>query len=812
MPSSAAGLSQRKKAPGTYSSTTAGTTTTATTTTTTSTTNATTATTTGEEATSVRSNGVSSEASSTATSFKATKQVNGHSHIQGSNGTNGNSNGTSNVNGVNGHGHVNGGIKGALSSKSTTDDEQDSDASSDRFETMDEITRWRTSVAPYCPSYSVAFKAIFVVRALAATFSNISDCDEVFNFWEPMHYLQYGTGLETWEYSPVYAIRSWAYILVHALPAEITRLAMSANRLQVFFILRIILGAVSAHCEATLYRAVVDEVDPRIGRYLLLALVSSAGTWIASNAFLPSTFAMYTTMLFFSQMLQPPRQHSVKRTFWAIFWVGLGALLGWPFSAAVGLPFALEELLIHSRNQSKKKTVRFRDWRRMRFLRLVSSSILVLGIVLIPLILIDHYYYDKFVVVPLNIVLYNVFGGDVGPNIFGTEPWWFYILNGLLNFNLLFLAALLSFPALVFTFLVAPDVIPNPPSSAGQLKDPLLLFTLKLSPFYLWFAIFTAQPHKEERFLFVVYPLICFNAVMTLFIAQKLAQRGLDRFVTRSKTAAIHKYSRGLVWVILIVSAAVSVSRILALYEHYSAPIDVYRNAFDMVKVPEPLGASTSTVEGGSDPTMAAPNAPGSTVDALGKKEIIRVCVGKEWYRFPSHYFLPEGARLGLIKSHFDGLLPGEFYEQSESGYPTSGKTHHPLAIDWRWSAGRRPGTSHTPTLMNNENKEVVEHYTPLEQCHYLVDLDYSGRPEQEKFAESSSTSIATEETSDLEPRYLQNKEQWEKLYCRKFLDTTIGAGRNRWVRAFWIPDKITLALTRGQPKAWGDYCLARRK
>lgn len=52
-------------------------------------------------------------------------------------------------------------------------------------------------------------------------------------------------------------------------------------------------------------------------------------------------------------------------------------------------------------------------------------------------------------VVPLNIVLYNVFGGDVGPDIFGTEPWWFYILNGLLNFNLLFLAALLSFPALV---------------------------------------------------------------------------------------------------------------------------------------------------------------------------------------------------------------------------------------------------------------------------------------------------------------------------------------------------------------------------
>jgi alpha-1,2-mannosyltransferase len=88
------------------------------------------------------------------------------------------------------------------------------------------------------------------------------------------------------------------------------------------------------------------------------------------------------------------------------------------------------------------------------------------------------------------------------------------------------------------TYIVIPDALPNSPSDSGQIKDPLLLFSLKLSPFYLWFAIFTAQPHKEERFLFVVYPLICFNAVMTLFMVQKLVQRGLDRFVTRSKVCS----------------------------------------------------------------------------------------------------------------------------------------------------------------------------------------------------------------------------------------------------------------------------------
>ena len=171
----------------------------------------------------------------------------------------------------------------------------------------------------------------------------------------------------------------------------------------------------------------------------------------------------------------------------------------------------------------------------------------------------------------------------------------------------------------------------------------------------------------------------------------------------------------------------ISLSRILALYDHYSAPIDVYRRAFDLVQVPTVIAA-----EPASDPTVivtdtAAAVAPKMTTNDM-KQEPIRVCVGKEWYRFPSHYFLPEGARLGLIKSHFDGLLPGEFYEQvsmdailaakePEELKPSAaeGKLHRPMSrIDWRWSAERRPGTSFVPKQMNNQNKEVWEHYVSL--------------------------------------------------------------------------------------------------
>ena len=62
-----------------------------------------------------------------------------------------------------------------------------------------------------------------VVRArlCAAIWSGISDCDEAFNFWEPVHHLLYGTGLQTWEYDPRFALRSYLYLLVHAVPGLI---------------------------------------------------------------------------------------------------------------------------------------------------------------------------------------------------------------------------------------------------------------------------------------------------------------------------------------------------------------------------------------------------------------------------------------------------------------------------------------------------------------------------------------------------------------------------------------------------------------
>lgn len=42
--------------------------------------------------------------------------------------------------------------------------------------------------------------ALAMLRYMSATSNIIHDCDEVFNYWEPLHFLLYKSGFQTWEY------------------------------------------------------------------------------------------------------------------------------------------------------------------------------------------------------------------------------------------------------------------------------------------------------------------------------------------------------------------------------------------------------------------------------------------------------------------------------------------------------------------------------------------------------------------------------------------------------------------------------------
>lgn len=45
-------------------------------------------------------------------------------------------------------------------------------------------------------------------------------------------------------------------------------------------------------------------------------------------------------------------------------------------------------------------------------------------------------------------------------------------------------------------------------------------YWLTLAPMYIWMLIFFSQPHKEERFLFPIYPLICLSGAVALSALQ----------------------------------------------------------------------------------------------------------------------------------------------------------------------------------------------------------------------------------------------------------------------------------------------------
>ncbi|EXJ87988.1 alpha-1,2-mannosyltransferase [Capronia coronata CBS 617.96] len=496
---------------------------------------------------------------------------------------------------------------------------------------------------------NMALYTCFSSHLLAALYAPIQDCDETFNYWEPLHYLTHGYGLQTWEYSPAYGIRSWAYIAIHALPTKVASL-LGQSKTAEFYALRIILAFVSAATEVRLYSAISRTVNPRVGVIYLMIVAITPGFFYASSAFLPSSFAMYTSTLGLTCFMD---WHSGPRTATGIMWFGIGALLGWPFAGALILPFVAEDWLIALVGQVDL----FGTFRR--YLDGFVRCLIVLALQ----VSIDTFFYRKVLVVPWRIVAYNVFGGQGrGPNIFGTEPWDYYVRNLLLNFNIWLILALLSGPLLLSQWLFMKQ---------HSTKQTLLRTLIFLTPFYLWLAIFTVQPHKEERFMFPAYPFLALNAAMA-FHSLLLWIGSPDSNIFGRIPVKLK-----LVTVLSTIFVAVNIGllRIFGTVSAYRAPLQIY----------EALETSTNMTQSGDT-----------------------VCFGKDWYRFPSSHFLPDDVHAKFIKSEFDGLLPGEFHE-GNAGF------------------GFFQGTWLVPSGMNDQNREDLGKYTDVNHCTYLVDTYMPG-------------------------------------------------------------------------------------
>jgi alpha-1,2-mannosyltransferase len=140
----------------------------------------------------------------------------------------------------------------------------------------------------------------------------------------------------------------------------------------------------------------------------------------------------------------------------------------------------------------------------------------------------------------------------------------------------------------------------------------------------------------------------------------------------------------------IIVSMVLSCGRILGLNHYYHAPFDVLfhletielprlLNVTDLLPPPEPRRRNDNLAYADDRHVDLSPI----------KMFDLRMCYGKEWYRFPGHYLVPDGVEVKFVKSDFDGLLPRHFE-------PSTGS-------EGLW---KREQTRIAPPGLNDMNKE----------------------------------------------------------------------------------------------------------
>ncbi|KAG2378112.1 hypothetical protein C9374_008734 [Naegleria lovaniensis] len=590
------------------------------------------------------------------------------------------------------------------------------------------------------------FFCFLLSNLLAAFLMPISDCDETFNYWEPTHLILYGKGLQTWEYSPVFALRSYLYVWIHVLMGKIAMLLGFTSSVEVFYGIRIGLAVVCALSQTVFTKGIYERFGSRITLLSILVMMGSPGMFISSTAYLPSAFSMYMLMFAFGNWYSVAITELDKKMKWffCVFFVGSSVIIGWPFSVVCGLPIAIDT--IH----------------KCGFWRTLKYAIVVSVVIISSTMAIDYYYYKKIFFTPLNLVMYNK---GQGSEKFGVEPWHFYTKNLILNFNLAFVLALLTPFLVLIHYLVTNswehalvDKLRGAYMNRAQRWTIHYRWIIFVSPFYVWFLFFSSLPHKEERFMFVVYPLICLASAIgielilriidmiiykkganeiTIAVIREYEEEPLQRIDDHKMgSLGVKRSTISIIIAVIIVGITMilGMSRSIGNVKNFHAPLKVYSE----------LHSELTTLE---------KNAP-----FTNKTIPVNVCVGKEWYRYPSSFFLPTSKkfdiRIRFLKSGFSGLLPKYFADENP--------------------------TSSIPTGMNDENREEMDRYIPENKCHYIVDFDI---PDQK------------EESFNSKP------DKWTPIFQVPFLDANNSPAL---FRSFYIPFY--------NMNKYGNYTLFTRK
>jgi alpha-1,2-mannosyltransferase len=166
----------------------------------------------------------------------------------------------------------------------------------------------------------------------------------------------------------------------------------------------------------------------------------------------------------------------------------------------------------------------------------------------------------------------------------------------------------------------------------------------------LWTLFLSLLPHKEERFLAVVFPIACFSAADCISQLLEMTLRVSPRALKPLLLLCLALFTA--------LAMLLGALRCAAIVSNYGASLAIWATVSTLPSVPGTVvcvGKEWSVLPlpcfiPGAQPLWFSTPGPSSSHTSA--------CVR---YRFHSSFFMPRGATLGYLQSTFTGQLPQAF-------------------------------------------------------------------------------------------------------------------------------------------------------
>ena len=408
----------------------------------------------------------------------------------------------------------------------------------------------------------------------------------------------------------------------------------------------------------------------------------------------------------------------------------------------------------------------------------------------------DRAYYGQWTAYQVNTLLYNL-GLNKAGNGLGSDNYADASVAGKLWYAQ---SLFLSHGCTALLALASPLVFAAAAAAAGLAPSPTFTWRATITAqFLLYFTIYSLKKHKEERFLYPIYPLVPLVAALALDAAlDALAYLLTPRATSSSsssrparqqppQTALLRTLTYALTALFFTATAALALSRVAMLSLAFSGHTRVWTH----------LARSTAYTLKGGPPGAAPLHAFAHPIRALtaarggGAAPPLTVCMGQEWHRFPSSFFLPERTGGG---GGGEGGLALRYIRFEPSG-------KHPC-LPQPFNTSARGGAAPNP-LFNSDNEGVEGMFVDPTLCDYVVDFEGvegqgSSNALQPWFFRSSSGSSSGSSGSSA-----GCVGGWERVHSQRYLD--------RSANPAWQARSLYVPWVTPSKQKWGAYVLLKK-